>query len=140
GELSKCADVPEKTIRYYEEIGLLPPARRSANGYRIYDAADVERLRFIRRAGALDIALDEIAEILAFRERQEPPCKYVMEVMHEQIDKVEERIRNLQQIRDELRALYEAGLQLPEDIQMRECVCHLLLVGINPLPGEEIHE
>jgi DNA-binding transcriptional MerR regulator len=140
GELSKCADVPEKTIRYYEEIGLLPPARRSTNGYRVYDEADVERLRFIRRARALDIALDEIAEILAFRERHEPPCKYVMDVMHEQIEKVEERIRNLQQIRDELKALYEAGLQLPEDTQMRECVCHLLMVGINPLPGEENHE
>jgi len=48
GELSQHADVPEKTIRYYEEIGLLPPARRSANGYRLYDEADVERLRFIR--------------------------------------------------------------------------------------------
>ena len=40
GDLSKHADVPEKTIRYYEEIGLLPPARRSANSYRVYDAAD----------------------------------------------------------------------------------------------------
>jgi hypothetical protein len=63
-----------------------------------------------------------------------------MEVMQVQIEKVEERIRNLQQIRDELKALYEAGLQLPEDVQMRDCVCHLLQVGINPLPGEENHE
>ena len=139
-ELSKHADVPEKTIRYYEEIGLLPPARRSANSYRVYEEADVERLRFIRRARALDIALDEITEILAFRERNEPPCKYVMDLMHEQIDKVEERIRNLQQIRDELKALYEAGQKLPEDVQMRACVCHLIQVGINPLHGEENHD
>lgn len=140
GELSAQTDVPKKTIRYYEEIGLLPPAKRSANGYRIYDEADVERLRFIRRARALDFALNEIAEILAFRERNEPPCNYVMNLMHEQIDKVEERIRNLQQIRDELKALYEAGLQLPEDVQMRKCVCHLIEVGINPSLSEESHE
>src|SRR5260370_15597153 len=99
GELSKHADVPEKTIRYYEEIGLLPPARRSANSYRVYDEADVERLRFIRRARALDFALDEIMEILAFRERNEPPCRYVMDLMHEQIDRIEDRIRNLEQVR-----------------------------------------
>ena len=136
-ELSKQADVPEKTIRYYEEIGLLPSARRSANGYRLYDEADVERLGFIRRARALDIGLDEITEILAFRERNEPPCKYVMELMHEQIDKVEERIRNLQQVRDELKALHEAGQQLPEDVQMRSCVCHLIRVGVHHAENDE---
>jgi DNA-binding transcriptional MerR regulator len=137
GELSARTDVPEKTIRYYEAIGLLPPAKRGPNGYRLYDDANVERLRFIHRARILDFALDEITEILAFRERNEPPCRYVMELMHEQIDKVEERIRSLQQIRDELKALYEAGKQLPEDVQMRGCVCHLIQVGINPLAGEE---
>ncbi|MHB8630075.1 MAG: MerR family transcriptional regulator [Aggregatilineales bacterium] len=92
GESSAQADVPEKTIRYYEEIGLLPPARRNPYGYRVYDEADVECLRFIRRARALDFALDEIKETLAFHKRNEPPCKYVMDLMHEQIDKVEERI------------------------------------------------
>src|SRR5215813_12673979 len=129
GDLSQHADVPEKTIRYYEEIGLLPPARRSGNGYRMYDEADVERLRFIRRVRALDIGLDEIAEILAFRERSEPPCKYVMDVMQEQIGKVERHIRDLQQIRDELEALYEAGKGLPEDVEMRSCVCHLIQIS-----------
>lgn len=141
GEVSALTEVPEKTIRYYEEIGLLPPAERSPNGYRVYDEIDVERLRFIRRARALDFALDEIMEILAFRERNEAPCKYVMDLMHDQIDKVEERIRNLRQVRDELKAMYEAGLQLPEDVQMRACVCHLIQVGINPsLTGEEDDE
>jgi len=80
----------------------------------------------------LDIGLDEIAEILAFRERDEPPCKYVMDLMHEQIGKVEERIRALQQIRDELEALHAAGQELPEDVQMRTCVCHPIQVGVNP--------
>src|SRR5258708_12047049 len=81
GGLSKHADVPEKTIRYYEEIGLLPPARRSANSYRVYDEADVERLRFIRSARALVFTLQEIAQILAARDRNEPPCHHVMELL-----------------------------------------------------------
>ena len=131
GKLSAQADVPEKTIRYYEEIGLLPVARRSENGYRLYDDTDVERLRFVRRARALEFALNEIAEILAFRDRNEPPCRYVMDVMREQIDIVRERIRSLEQIRNELQMLYGAGQHLPEDVQMRTCVCHLIKVGMS---------
>lgn len=137
GELSARAGVPEKTIRYYEEIHLLPPARRGENGYRLYDDTDVERLRFVRRARELDFALDDIAEILAFRDRGEPPCRYVMTLMREQIDLIQERIRSLEQMRDELRMLHEAGRHLPEDIQMRTCVCHLIEVGVNPPESKE---
>ena len=49
-ELSGRTNVPARTIRYYEDIGLLAPARRSANGYRLYDGKDAERLGFIRSA------------------------------------------------------------------------------------------
>ena len=129
GELSKHADVPEKTIRYYEEIGLLPPARRSANSYRIYDEADVERLRFIRSARALDFALQEIAQILAARDRREPPCGHVMELLQDHIDDIETRIHELEQLKRDLTTLYEAGRGLPEDVQMRSCVCHLIQVS-----------
>ena len=130
-ELSKQAGVPAKTIRYYEEIELIPPARRAENGYRIYNETDVERLRFIRRARALDFALDDIDEILAFREQEEPPCRYVMSLMGDQIEQITTRIRDLERLRDELAALHEAGQQLPEDVQMRSCVCHLIEVGID---------
>jgi DNA-binding transcriptional MerR regulator len=51
-ELSARTNVPAKTIRYYEAIGLLAPARRSPNGYRVYDRQDAERLSFIRSARA----------------------------------------------------------------------------------------
>ena len=128
-ELSVRTGVPTKTIRYYEEIGLLPPSRRADNGFRVYDDTDVERLRFIGRARALDFALDEIAEILAFRERNQPPCQYVMDLMRDQIDQVSVRIHDLEQLRDELVSLYQAGQQLPEDITMRTCVCHLIQIS-----------
>lgn len=126
GELSALTSVPTKTIRYYEEIRLLPPARRAENGYRLYDEADVERLKFIRRARSLDFALEDIVEILAFRDRDEPPCRYVMDLMQSQIEAISTRIRDLEKLRDELTTLYGAGQQLPEDVQMRSCVCHLI--------------
>lgn len=87
GDLSEQTGVPAKTIRFYEEVGLLPPAMRAENGYRIYGEEDIERLQFVRRMRALDFALDDIAEILAFRERNEPPCRYVMALMHERADR-----------------------------------------------------
>lgn len=127
GELSKRTGVLSTTIRYYEQINLLPRPHRTESGYRIYDEGDVERLQFIKRARALDFALDEIAEILAFRERYEPPCQYVMKAMREKIDRIQEQIRDLERLGAELSALYEAGQQLPEDVLMRQCVCHLIL-------------
>lgn len=131
GELSEHTGVPSKTIRYYEEIGLLPEPQRAENGYRVYSQDDVDRLQFIRRARALDFALDEIAEILAFRERNETPCRYVMDLICHQIDAIESRIRDLERIRDELKALHEAGQDLPEDVRMRTCICHLVQTGIS---------
>jgi DNA-binding transcriptional MerR regulator len=129
-ELSVKTGVPTKNIRYYESLHLLPPPKRASNGYRLYDEADVERLNFIRRARTLDIALDEIDEILAFRERNEPPCSHVMRVMEQRIEEIENRIRDLQKMRDEIKRLHEAGKQLPDDVQMKICICHLIQTGI----------
>lgn len=126
GELSEQTGVSAKTIRFYEEVGLLPPATRAENGYRTYGEEDVERLQFVRRMRALDFALDDIAEILAFRERNEPPRRYVMALMHEQIDQISARITDLERMRDDLTTLLEAGRHLPEDALMRSCVCHLI--------------
>ena len=130
GELSDLAGTSDKTIRYYEEIGLLPQPQRAANGYRLYDDRAVERLRFIRQARVLDFALNDIAEILAFRERSEVPCGYVMNLIDRRIAEIEARIRDLEQMREELKVLQKAGHDLPEDVLMRACVCHLIQEGV----------
>lgn len=126
GEVSEKADVSTQAIRYYERIGVLPEARRSRNGYRIYDDNDVDRLRFVRSARALDFSLDDIQEILELRDQGMAPCTYVMGLMHEQITAIDDRIRQLQRLRGDLRRLHRAGLQMPDDVRMKECVCHLI--------------
>ncbi len=126
GELSGRAGVPRRTIRYYESIDLLPRPSRAENGYRQYGEEDVRRLHFVRSARALDFTLDDIREILAFRDREEPPCGYVLNLMKLQMEVIEERIADLQRLRADLDRLYEAGRRLPEDVQMRSCVCHLI--------------
>jgi DNA-binding transcriptional MerR regulator len=129
GQLSHRTHVSTEAIRYYERIALLPRPQRARNGYRQYDDADVERLRFIRRSRALDFTLDEIREILAFRERGEPPCRYVMDVMEARIEEIEERIKDLEKLRDDIKTLHEIGRHLPEDAQMKACVCHLIQIS-----------
>ncbi|MBC6936638.1 MAG: heavy metal-responsive transcriptional regulator [Chloroflexi bacterium] len=129
-ELSDRTGVSRKTIRYYEQIGLLSPAKRAENRYRVYDTTDVERLRFIKSARALDFTLQEIAQILATRDRSEPPCGHVMTLLQDHMDDIASRIRDLEQLHQELSALYETGKQLPEDVQMRSCVCHLIQVRV----------
>ena len=126
GELSQQTDVSREAIRYYERIELLPEPQRFQNGYRQYKDEDVERLQFIRRSRSLDFGIEEIREILAFRERQEPPCQYVMDVMEKRVAEIEARIQDLVKLRDEIQVLHEVGRKLPEDVQMKACVCHLI--------------
>jgi len=126
GMLSQLTKVSSETIRYYERIDLLPSPKRASNGYRQYDQAGVERVQFVRRLRSLDFTLEEIREILAFKERQEPPCQYVMSVMDKQIYEIEQRMQDLQKLQGEIKSLYEAGKNLPEDVQMKTCVCHLI--------------
>ncbi len=77
-ELAQQTSVPAKTIRYYETIGLLPPPQRAANNYRYYTSVDVERLRFIASLRSLNFSLNDIAEILAARDKGIAPCQRVL--------------------------------------------------------------
>ena len=64
GQLAELAGVPRKTIRYYEEVGVLPPPGRSGARYRLYSDIDVRRVELVRRARALDMGLAEVRELV----------------------------------------------------------------------------
>lgn len=64
GDVARASQVSAKMIRYYEQIGLIPPADRTASGYRDYGPGDVHMLRFIRRARDLGFSIPEIGELL----------------------------------------------------------------------------
>jgi DNA-binding transcriptional MerR regulator len=137
-ELSQRAGVPTKTIRYYEEIGLLPPARRGSNGHRrVYDDRDVERLKFIRQSRAMDFALEDIAEILAFKEREELPCDLILSLVNDKLNEIEGRIRDLERMRDHLKAVQEGGRQLPDDPALRRCACRHIQNDFRSVLNEE---
>jgi DNA-binding transcriptional MerR regulator len=127
GELAQVTAVSAKTIRFYEETGVLPPAQRAANGYRQYDESDAHRLRFIRNARLLDFSLGELKEVLTLRERGEAPCVHVIGLLEQKMEEIEAQIRHLQELRGDLGQLLAEGEQLPkDDVQMEQCVCHLI--------------
>jgi DNA-binding transcriptional MerR regulator len=105
GELAEGLGVTTKTIRYYESIGLLPQPARTPSGYREYAETDAERITFVKTAQRLGLTLDEIAEIIAFRDRGEQPCSYVAGLLRRQVRLLDARIREMRALRDELRDL-----------------------------------
>lgn len=105
GDLASKASVNPKTIRYYESIGLLPEPDRTHAGYRAYTESDTDRLVFIKTAQRLGLRLDEIREILALRYQGERPCGYVRDTLRRQVGEINQRITELQLLRDELVSL-----------------------------------
>ena len=105
GELADRLGVTTKTIRFYESIGLMPDPDRTPSGYREYSDDDVERLTFIKTAQRLGLTLDEIGEIIAFRDRGQQPCDYVAGVLRRQVADLDRRIAEMRTLRDELTAL-----------------------------------
>lgn len=116
GEASAASGVSAKMIRYYEDAGLVPPAERSASGYRIYGDADVHRLRFIRRARDLGFQVAEIADLLGLwndRSRRSADVKLLAQA---HIADLEGRIAKLRQMADTLQTLSDccAGDHRPD--------------------------
>lgn len=107
GTLAGELGLNPKTIRYYEQIGLLPPPRRTQSGYRVYDAATSEQLRFIRKAKAIGLTLGEIGEILELWRGNTPPCANLAKIIDQKLAAIDEQLRTLGEFRQELATLRE---------------------------------
>ncbi len=129
GELAKRFGLNPKTIRYYEEIGLLPRANRSETGYRFYDERDVERLGFIRRAKMLGLSLDEIRDILKVEQEGSPPCVQVLDLIDLKISAIEQRMAELGAFRAELASLRTTWTDEGERVRRAAtsaCICPII--------------
>jgi DNA-binding transcriptional MerR regulator len=102
GALSRATGVKVPTIRYYEAIGLLPEAGRSAGGQRRYDARAAGRLAFVAHARELGFPLGAIRDLLALADRPEASCEAADAIVRDRLADVERRIRRLTALRTEL--------------------------------------
>jgi MerR family transcriptional regulator, copper efflux regulator len=126
GELAAVSGVPAKTIRYYEDIGVLDPPARTPSGYRDYTPDATDRLAFIRSAQAVGLTLGEIRGILALRDRGTSPCGHVLDLITARAADLDRRISELQRLRTELGRLVARAERLdPADCDPRR-VCHLI--------------
>ena len=109
GTMAKRAKVPIKTIRYYEEVGLLPKPTRTSSGYRLYAPETVDRLQIIKKAQHLGLRLDEIKEILDLADRGRCPCGHVQAVLRKRLSELRQKIADLRMIERRVEAAVRRG-------------------------------
>ncbi len=105
GELARASGAKVVTIRYYETVGLLPQPKRSDNGYRRYEQAALDRLRFIRHCRGLGFSLDQIRDLLTLSTDSERSCADVDALTARHLEDVEKKIIKLEALAAELRRL-----------------------------------
>jgi len=99
GELAAAAGTTTKTLRFYEESGLLPQTERAANGYRDYGPEALSRLDFIRRGRGAGLTLAQIREVIDIRDAGEAPCQHVYELLTARVVDIERQIADLDALR-----------------------------------------
>ncbi len=130
GEAARRAGVNIETLRYYERRGLLPPPPRSRSNYRLYPSESVRLVRFVRRAQDLGFTLNEIKDLLAFRNGVEATCGDVREQALAKIGDIDRKMRALQAMRG---ALSELVGQCPGQGPVGGCP---ILESLEPLETE----
>jgi len=107
GTVATRAGVPTKTIRYYESVGLIPPARRSGNGYRHYNETDVQTLRFVYRARNLGFSVEDVANLLDLWLDKRRTSAQVQALARQHLDRTKKKIDELESICRVLEELIE---------------------------------
>ena len=126
GEVASRGGVSVKTVRYYERVGILAPSGREPNGYRSYTPDALDRIAFTRAARAVGLSLGEIREVIAFRERGEPPCTHVLDLITRRAAELAERIAELATLRADLEALARRGRTLDPTACSPTSICHVI--------------
>lgn len=111
GQASIKSGVKVPTIRYYEQIGLLPAPLRTEGNRRSYADDDIRRLTFIRHSRELGFEIDAIRTLLALQDDPNQPCGTADKIARERLSEVEQRIRSLNALKAELEAMIEGCKQ-----------------------------
>ncbi|QBF47645.1 heavy metal-responsive transcriptional regulator [Janibacter limosus] len=125
GELAAVSDTTAKTIRFYEANALLPPAARTAGGYRDFTPKSIARLDFIRRGRAASLTLAQIREILRIRDAGDAPCQHVRGLLAERLAGLDTQIAALQDLRDTVSQLHDGVAAGPDRSDAVRVCCFL---------------
>lgn len=111
GQAARASGVKVPTVRYYEQIGLLPLPDRTDGNRRLYDRTDVERLAFIRHARELGFDVEAIRRLLALQDQPEQSCAEADALAKQHLIEVDRRIRSLLALKAELERMVEGCTQ-----------------------------
>lgn len=111
GEVADLTGTSTKTIRFYEDSGLVPPPARTPSGHRVYGPETADRLRFIRRCQAAGMSLQEVRQILTVHDSGESPCAHVGRVLNDRLDHVRAQIAELVTLEAHLGKLLDHAAQ-----------------------------
>jgi MerR family transcriptional regulator, copper efflux regulator len=122
GKVARRVGIRPSAIRYYERQGMLQPTVRGANGYRTYSDEPVKLLLFVKRAQSLGITLKEIKPLLTLASQGQQPCTHVKQLVRTHLGQIDQKIRELQALRKELRTLLRRKAGRPHENE----VCPLI--------------
>lgn len=121
GNVARSSGVPIKTIRYYEELGLLRSLGRTEGGFRLFNSDVLARLNFIKRAQSLGLTLSEIKDFLNVYDGGELPCVHIKAKLQDKMTAIDEQIQQLLILRQELSGLVSGWETIPENPKKTIC-------------------
>ncbi|MBW4602251.1 MAG: heavy metal-responsive transcriptional regulator [Calothrix sp. FI2-JRJ7] len=121
GAVAKESGVPIKTIRYYEELGLLKASGRTEGGFRLFDSDVFSRLHFIKRAQSLGLTLSEIKDFLSVHDQGDLPCDHIKARLQDKVVVINKQIQELMMFKQELESLLSGWEAVAENSQQTIC-------------------
>jgi DNA-binding transcriptional MerR regulator len=118
--------VSVKTLRYWEQLGVLQAPQRMDSGYRDYSAGEVDQVRFILSAQSVGLSLKVIGGIIRLRSEGVTPCHHVEDLLKRRLDEIDLRMNDLQRARREVAELLERAQSLDPQECDESSVCHLI--------------
>ena len=121
GAVARISGVPIKTIRYYEELGLLKASGRTEGGFRLFDSDVLSRLHFIKRAQSLGLSLSEIKDFLAVHDQGNLPCNDIKARLQNKVIAIDKQIQELLMFKQELEELLSGWEAVTDNSQQTIC-------------------
>jgi MerR family Zn(II)-responsive transcriptional regulator of zntA len=126
GELAEASGTTAKTLRFYEEQGLLPAAERTPAGYRDYTPDAVGRIDFIHRGQAAGLTLAQVRQILDIRDDEQAPCGHVQDLLDSRLADLDEQIAQLVALRETITQLRDQAATVEPETCSPDQVCRYL--------------
>ena len=139
GELATITGTTTKTLRFYEDAGLIAPPKRTDSGYRDYDENAAQSIGFIKAGQAVGLTLAQIRQLLALRHDGRPPCTAATELLDARLVEVTRKIEELQSLRRDLRRLRSLADTLDPTTCDPDSICHVINPAICRCGRHSLH-